>query len=596
MARRQSIQQVLVLILVYGLTFLPITAYSSSPALSRARHPTKTDAPETKVAEPPEAKLAPPLGAPSPEESGQARVREAYGSIPISFVANQGQTDSQVRFMTSGGSYSLFLTGTEAVMVLSKRKANRASLQNDRNDSSDELPMKNVIRMKLAGANSSPELVALNEMPWKTNYFIGNDPEKWQVGVSSYGKIKYQDVYQGVDMVYHGKGRQLEYDFVVAPHVDPSVIRINFDGAETLRINNDGDLLLNLKNGGELRQRAPVIYQEGDNGQERINGRFIIINKRDVGFDVGEYDHGKPLVIDPVLNYSTYLGGGNDDQGNSIAVDTSGNAYVTGQTSSVNFPVANALQSTYGGGASNVFVTKLNAAGTAILYSTYLGGTVVQGQGGDDRGYGIAVDASGNAYITGSTTSSNFPLANPIQSNLNGNNDAFISKLNASGSALVYSTYLGGGAGSYYNQDEGRAIAIDVNGNAYVAGSTKSNDFPIINPVQATNQGGNYNEDAFVAKLNSAGTALIYSTYLGGSGDEHANAIAVDASGYAYVTGSTVSTNFPTANGPQLNFGGGSDAFVTKLSITGTALVYSTYLGGTGYYESGNGIAADHVG
>jgi hypothetical protein len=522
-------------------------------------------------------------------------VTETYGSLPISFVANEGQTDSQVKFLTSGGAYSLFLTGTEAVMVLSKRKARRASLQNDSYDSPDEPPTKSVIRMKLAGANSHPELVALNEMPWKTNYFIGNDPEKWQVGVSSYGTIKYQDVYAGVDMVYHGNHRQLEYDFVIAPGVDPRVIRLNFEGAQTPRISKDGDLILNVKDGGELRQRAPVIYQEGDNGRETINGRFVLVNKREVGFDVGDYDKGRPLVIDPVLNYSTYLGGGNDDQGNSIAVDPSGNAYVTGVTSSLNFPLANPIQSTYGGGVYNVFVTKLNSAGTAILYSTYLGGTVVQGHGGDDRGYGIAVDASGNAYVTGSTTSSNFPTANALQPSLRGYDDAFVSKLSPTGSSLIYSTYLGGVQIDIYHHDVGKAIAVDSAGNAYVAGSTGSTDFPLANPVQASNQGA-YSANAFVTKINSAGTALIYSTYLGGSGGDTVNAIAVDASGYAYVTGSTSSTDFPIANAAQPNFGGGSDAFVTKLSITGTALVYSTYLGGTGSYESGNGIAVDGSG
>jgi len=300
----------------------------------------------------------------------------------------------------------------------------------------------------------------------------------------------------------------------------------------------------------------------------------------ELGFEVGAYDASLPLVIDPTLVYSTYLGGSGFDYGSGIAVDSAGNAYVTGQTYSTDFPTANPFQAARVGGP-DAFVAKLNAAGSALVYSTYLGGN------GDDYGRGIAVDAAGNAYVTGETGSTNFPTANPLQaSNAGGNYDAFVAKLNAAGSALVYSTYLGGS-----DYDYGYGIAVDAAGNAYVTGETFSTNFPTANPLQASNAGG---PNAFVAKLNAAGSALVYCTYLGGSGGDSGQGIAVDAAGNAYVTGETGS-NFPTANPFQASNAGGPDAFVARLNATGSALVYSTYLGGNGN-DHGSAIAVDAAG
>jgi uncharacterized protein (TIGR03437 family) len=338
--------------------------------------------------------------------------------------------------------------------------------------------------------------------------------------------------------------------------------------------------------GSELRLHQPVIYQEINGTRQSVDGSFVIQEENQVGFEVVRYDTSKPLIIDPVLSYSTYLGGSGRDLTFGIAVDSSGNAYVTGSTQSNNFPTANAFQAAYGGGTYDAFVTKLNASGSALVYSTFLGGS-----GGDDWALGIAVDSSGNAYVTGSTQSANFPTANAFQAAFRGSADAFVTKLNADGSALVYSTFLGDGS-------EGYGIDVDSSGNAYVTGRTKSSNFPTANAFQAAIGGGSgtFPGDAFVTKFNAAGSALEYSTYLGGSGNDQGNSIAVDSSGNAYVTGWTASTSFHTANAIQAAYGGGaSDAFVTKLVPTGSALEYSTYLGGSGN-DGGSGIAVDSSG
>jgi len=476
--------------------------------------------------------------------------------------------------------------------------------------------------MRLVGANPNAEARGVEELPGKSNYFIGNDPSKWRTNVPNYAKVEYRDVYPGVDLVYYGNGGQLEHDFVVAPGADPRAIRFAVEGAEKMELDARGDLVLHAS-GTEARFRTPVVYQEAGGLRQEVAGGFVLRGQSafrnpqsEIAFQIGSYDPSRPLVIDPVLVYSTYFTVGQaiavDLSGNAyvcgggtvkkikadgsalvyssviagagctgVAVDASGNAYVTGSTNSTNFPTASPLQSTHGGGY-DAFVAKLNAAGSALVYSTYLGGSDA------DRGYGIAVDSSGNAYITGQTSSTNFPTVGPLQATNSGNYDAFVAKLNAAGSALVYSTYLGGSGYDY-----GYGIAVDSSGNAHVAGQTWSTDFPTASPLQASFGGGI--EDGFVAKLNAAGSALVYSTYLGGSGGEYGYGIAVDSSGSAYVTGYTDSTNFPTVDPLQAANSGAYDAFVAKLNAVGSALVYSTYLGGSGY-DWGTGIAVDSSG
>ncbi|MBI4464852.1 MAG: SBBP repeat-containing protein [Acidobacteria bacterium] len=489
-----------------------------------------------------------------------------------------------------------------------------------------------VLRMRLVGANPAPEITGMEELPGKVNYFIGNDPEKWRTNVATYAKVLYEDVYPGIDVVYYGNQRQLEYDFVVAPGADPRAIRLAFLGtpgqvpsrdrkgavaekeqiprlvalarddrswegrqgkAVPLRLDGQGDLVLGA-GGSELRLHQPVIYQEISGARHRINGNFVIQGTHQVGFEVARYDASKPLVIDPVLDYSTYLGGSGGDLGFGIAVDAAGNAYVAGITRSLNFPTANPYQAAHSGEGdffvvNDAFVTKLDSSGSSLVYSTYLGGDA------DDRGYDIAVDSAGNAYVTGGTDSTNFPTASPLQSTLAGSSDAFVTKLNPDGSALAYSTYLGG------SSEEGLcfacgevahgAIAVDSAGNAYVTGFTFSSNFPTANPFQPAHAGGS--TDAFVTKLSATGAALVYSTYLGGSNErEFGLDITVDADGQAYIAGQTFSTDFPTANPLQATLGGSADAFITKLDAAGSSLLYSTYLGGSGF-DNGFGVAVD---
>jgi hypothetical protein len=856
----------------------------------------------------------------------EARVRASYGRLPLSFEANAGQTDPRVQFLAHGPGYTLFLTPTEAVLALSQPApagglpATPRAGPLDRRGAAAGPPVAAdtaVVRMQIHGGSAAPRAAGLEELPGTVNYLLGNDRGRWHTDIATHARVEYRGVYPGIDLAYYGNQQRLEYDFVVAPGADPGAIRLGYAGADRPATDGQGDLVLHTA-GGDLVQHRPLLYQEVNGVRHEVSGGYVV-RGQEVGFRVGGYDAGRPLIIDPVLSYSTYLGGSGEDYGYGIAVDAAGNAYVTGKTTSVNFPTANPSQPANGGG-TDAFVAKLNASGSALVYSTYLGGS------GGDAGLGIAVDAAGNAYVTGSTTSTNFPTANPLQPalgsyspafkstngggnwsasgtglpnsvtittlaidpltpstlyagtdasgvfkstnggsswsavntglptnlgitalaidpltpstlyagtstwpyggvyksingggnwsaagldglyvtalavdpatpatlyagtwlggafkstdggsswsdidnglpytgfggssvtalalnpvtpstlyvgvdylDLNGYGDvqdfygvfmstdgggswsqslfsftpvsalavdpvtpstlyaskslsagnfravykstnsgstwkvsdtglpdyvaiatlvidpgtpatlyaatsttwpsggvyksingggnwsatsldnlsvtalavnpvtpstlyagvyssfptsnAFVAELNASGSALVYSTYLGGGG-----RDVGSGIAVDGSGNAYVTGSTTSFNFPTANPLQPANGGG---PDAFVAKLNAGGSALVYSTYLGGSGDDGGSGIAVDGAGNAYVTGATTSTNFPTANPLQPTYGGGYfDAFVAKLSASGSALAYSTYLGGSSWDE-GNGIAVDGSG
>jgi uncharacterized protein (TIGR03437 family) len=559
-----------------------------------------------------EPQVAPPSHGAQPGLA-EPQIVANYGKLPLSFEANQGQADGQVKFLSRGRGYTLFLTGTEAVLQLRNadfglRNANRPAFEMGvRNPQSEirnpQLARPVTLRMRLVGANPNAEARGVEELPGKSNYFIGNDPSKWRTNVPTYAKVEYRNVYPGISLVHYGNQRQLEYDFVVSPGADPGAIEFEAEGAERIEIDDAGDLVMHVP-GGQVRQHKPIVYQQIAGHRRDIPGRFVLrdsasrdLSRRSrdphshrVGFEIGSYDSSQPLVVDPVLVYSTYLGGSACANccAVGIAVDSYGNAYVTGQTTATDLATVSPLQPHSGGGWDS-FVAKLNASGSALVYSTYLGGN------GDDRASGIAVDSSGNAYVTGYTESTNFPTASPLQATYGGGHDVFVAKLNPAGSALVYSTYLGG-----YSTDWGYGIAVDSSGNAYVTGYTESTNFPTASPLQASHGGGG--PDAFVAKLNAAGSALVYSTYLGGSGDDRGVGIAVDSSGNAHVTGSTTSTNFPTASPLQATYAGGDcsgrpcpDAFVAKLNPAGSALVYSTYLGGSGRDEPA-GIAVDASG
>jgi hypothetical protein len=539
-----------------------------------------------------------------PDRATQERANETYGKIPLSFEENIGQTDSRVKFISRGSGYSLFLTSQDAVMVLRVPIAEALKdAQHKRTQGANTFG--SVLKVKLAGANNNPRIVGMDQLPGNSNYFIGNDPTKWKTDVPNYGKVKYEQVYPGVDVAYYGNQEQLEYDFIVAPGADPKAIKLSFEGVRRLRVDKNGDLVLAIK-GGEIRQHKPVVYQQVDGRSREVTSRYVLTSKRQVTFEVGGYDVSKPLVIDPVLTYSTYLGGNADERGTAIAVDSSGSAYVTGYTYSLNFPTVSAFQPSWAGGRdtfnnpyADAFVAKLNAQGSAFVYTTSLGGNKPDGASG------IAVDSSGNAYIAGSTESANFPTANALQptfgggtcgsgSNLYPCSDAYLTKLNPTGTALVYSTFLGGS-----NSDGAGDVALDAQGNAYVIGRTSSTNFPTFSPLQPALAGLS---DIFVAKVNAAGSALAYSTYLGGSADDIDGGIALDSAGNAYLTGYTYSTNFPTASPLQATYSGGTcnsspcpDAIVSKLDAAGSTLLYSTYLGGAGG-DNGADIAVDSSG
>ena len=502
-----------------------------------------------------------------------------YGRIATSFEANRGQTDPRVEFLTRGKGVSVFFTPAEVVLALRPRHPG-------------ELLGGAALFLRFAGANPRPPLVGEDELPGKSNYFIGNDPGRWHTEVPTYARLRYGEVYPGVDLVFYGTQEQLEYDLIISPGADPASIVLAFDGATRLAIAADGDLVLHTA-AGDIRQRKPRVYQELDGVRQAIDGRYVVKGRHRVGFEVARYDRRRPLVIDPTLVYSRLVGGTGDDESYGVVVDGTGAAYMAGFTTSSNFPVTAGGFDRSFGGVADVFVAKLNAAGTSLVYSTFIGGS------NDDEAFSIAVDANGAAYVTGYTASSNFPVSSgAVQGTLRGGLDAFILKLSAAGSALLYSTYLGGTAG-----DVGQGIAIDTAGAAYVTGYTASSNFPhTAGVVQGTYRGGV--DDAFVTKVNATGTAFVYSTFLGGVDYDEGVGIAVDQNGAAYVAGQTACpvggscvpgvSDFPRVPSTQPPYGGGTfEGFVAKLNTTGTAFAYSRFLGGTGGSDAALAIAVD---
>ena len=481
-------------------------------------------------------------------------------AVPLFFIANCGQAPPAVRFMAKGSGLTAYFSPGEAVFRVAGRS----------------------VRMQFEGANPSPQVEGMERLPGHANFLIG--PQKdWRPDVPLYGAVVYRDLYPGVDMIYGGEGRDLKSEFVVAPGADPSRIRVRYAGAGGVRVAEDGALAIPV-DGRELRERAPSIYQERSGRRVAVEGRFAVTGDGAVRFQVGDYDVARPLIIDPVLSYSTLLGGSGFDTATALAVDSAGAAYVAGFTESYNFPTANPEQN-FNAGGNDVFVAKFNPSGSGLAYCTYVGGSA------DDRAYGIAVDGNGFAYVTGMTTSANFPVRNALQSHLAGGRTAFVLKLSLAGNSLVFSTYLGGNA-----SDNGNGIALDAAGNAYVVGDTTSINFPATG-MQRGHHGG---QDAFVAKIAADGSRLLYSTYLGGGSDDRGAGIAVDGSGSAYIAGSTYSADFPVASAFQSHNAGGQDAFIARLGTDGNSLVFSTYLGGTGgiaaYPEAAQGIALDSQG
>jgi hypothetical protein len=519
----------------------------------------------------------------------QGRIQSSDSALPLAFEANQGQTDSAVKYLARGNGYTLFLTAQDTVFSLRARSsespsssARRGSLSSTNNPLHHPAPADStaVIQMHLVGASPSPLIAAGDLLPGKSNYFLGNDASKWRSNVPHYARVSYRDVYPGVTMAFHGVQRQPEFDFVLSPNASPVPIRFIFTGQRDLSTDGSGNLLAS-STAGDIVLHKPVAYQEQNGQRQPVDVRFLLHASNQVTFELGNYDHNRELVIDPSISYaySTYLGGTGDDAGYGIAFDSAGNAYVTGQTASVDFPGATNTNKLVG--TADVFVTQITASG-ALGYSTYLGGS-----GSNDSGNGIAVNSAGDAFVTGGTTSSAFPTtAGAYQTTLKGPGNAFITKLSPTG-AISYSTYLGG-----TGTDTALGIALDSSGNAYAVGKTTSANFPTHTALQLTVAGG------FVTKLNSTGGALLFSTYLGGGVGDFASAVALDSSANVYVTGSTSSGSFPNAPTgiiqPQ-NGGGTADAFVASIKTDGSAYNYFTFLGGSDT-DIGNGIAVDSLG
>ncbi|HEV2470716.1 MAG TPA: SBBP repeat-containing protein [Candidatus Sulfotelmatobacter sp.] len=522
-----------------------------------------------------------------------------YGRLPLTFESNRGQASPQVDFISRGPGYRAYLTGKGMVLSLRAGEATASSATHKPSN-----VKRASIQFQLLGSAANPKVVGENQQPGIINYFIGNDPTQWHRNVPIYGQIRYKNVYPGIDLVYYGNHQQLEYDFAVAPKADPRQIRFAITGASSIHVLSDGTLVLGTNN-GELHFQPPVIYQERNGRRVPVKGSFKVSEANRIGFQLAQYDSTQPLVIDPVLLYSTYLGGSGNDQPAGIAVDASGNVYVGGSTDSSDFP-----GSTLGSlpaGTDHAFVAKLDATGSNLIYADYLGGS------GGDYGYAIALDASNNVYVTGSTASSDFPMVNPFQGTYPGSFNAFLSKISADGSSLLYSTYFGGNG-----SDIPSSVAVSQTGEMTIAGYTSSTNLAVANAYQSSassNQGGVYGNYGFVTRFSPDGSSLEFSTYFGGSAnaplscglstcwpqpDSQIMAMAADSSGNSYVTGYTNTSNFPTTSGAYLTTNttqmNASVGFISKFNSAG-ALQYSTYFyGSSGLPMSINAIAVDGAG
>jgi len=504
------------------------------------------------------------LQAAKPETAAAPAMVESLHNLPLAFEWNGGQAPAATDFLARGAGYGVSLSHGNASITLRRAKT--------------VAPV--AIELRLAGARNNPKAAGRQELPGKVNYFIGSLPSRWRTDIPTYGRVEYAGVYPGVDLAYYGRQGRLEYDFIVAPRADPSTIRMVLDGARALRIDAGGNLVLET-GGTPVSFRKPVTYQEIAGARRSVKSDYRLAGSNQVTFALASYDPRYPLIIDPSLVYSTYLGGSGFDYGTAIAVSSAGNAYVTGYTSSLDFPTKDAEQS-YFTSYSAIFVAELSANGASLVYSTYLGGSNY------DYPYSIAVDSTGAAYVTGLTESPDFPVRNALYGSLNGSEDAFVTKFSPGGSALVYSTYLGGSGSDY-----ALSIAVDSGNNAYIAGSSESSDFPTTSGAYQTAAGGSC---SFVAKLNAAGTALTWSTYFGQSCSAQTTAIAIDSQQAVYVTGAAFPGLPVTAGAPQQAFGGGEhDAFIAKFDSGGDSLVYCTYLGGS-QIDTGTSIAVNSSG
>jgi Beta-propeller repeat len=509
-------------------------------------------------------------GAPATSEGssrlpGEARQRllDSYGTLPLSFVPNVGQSDHRVRYFAQGNGFGAYLTPDEIALSFT-RGTNGAAL-----------------RLVPVGANADARLEAERRGTGTVNYFLGN---KRYTSLPTYREIAYKDLWPGIDMVIRGRGGKLKYEFRVAPGADPSRIRLAYGGADAVSLGRAGELSVSTAL-GTLRDSRPHSYQQADGRRVAVDSRYLVNERaKTYGFALGRsYDSRRPLVIDPSLDYATYLGGASNEFGIEATVDSAGSVYVSGQATFSDFPTTMGAFDPSHNGGNDAFVTKLDASGSRLVYSTFLGGSRAE------AGLGITVDANGFAYACGGSGSSDFPTTpGAFDTTHNGNEDGWVAKLDPTGSTLLYSSFIGGSSAA---GDFGYAIAVGGAGNAYVTGGTGGQGFPTTDGAFDTTHNGGL--DAFVAKLNATGSDLMYSTYVGGATKDVAAGIAVGGGGAAYLTGDTDSAGFPTTAGAfDTTYNGGLDAFITKLNATGTGLRYSTYLG-RGADDFGKGIAFD---
>jgi len=519
----------------------------------------------------------------------QGRIASAFSNLPLTFEANRGQTSASAKFIARGSGYSTFLT--TGGLVLSLRSSKTVSPQAiEKGFPSDSSPSsRSILEFNLMGATQNPMIVGENEQTGRVNYFIGKDPKGWHTNVPTYARVRYKNVYPGIDLVYYGNHRQLEYDFEVSASANPNLIQFEIKGANQIQLDHSGNLILTI-NGGDLHFESPVVYQQSQGKRLPLQGGYVLKDATHVGFSVAHFDPTKPLVIDPVLVYSTYLGGRGDDEPHGIAIDSTGSIYVAGDTDSPDFP-GTSVSSLYFGMA-HAFVAKLNASGSSLVYADYLGGDAA------DAASALVLDSADEVYLTGITSSDDFPTVLPYQAALLGTNNAFLSKMSADGSTLLYSSYLGGNG-----SDESTSIALNTSGNIVVGGLTSSTNFPVANPFQSfmlPNQGEVYGNYGFLTEFSSTGASLAYSTYFGGSSMvvqtcwngpcwfppfSIITGLALDAGGNAYVAGYTNTYDFPVSTGAYntTNTIGNNTAvgFVSKFDTSGS-LAYSSYLYGSG--------------
>lgn len=503
--------------------------------------------------------------------------------LPLFFEKNEGQTYENIKYLTRGTGYSFYFTPQEIVMVLQ-----------------DENLSPSILKMSFIGANPKPTIEGIEEGKSRSNYFIGKDSQNWKTNIPHFAKIAYQELYSGIDAIFYGNGEEFEYDLCIAPGTNPQKARFHIDGADQLFTDVEGNLHIVAKGAQELLMHKPFVYQKIDEKLVTVSGEFVLLAQNQVGFSIGSYDMSKELVIDPVLAYSTFLGGSGHDSMRGVAVDNSGSVYVTGQTTSSNFPVTPGVAQPKLERGQYVLISKIDPSKgdkSSLIYSTYLGGH------GNEYAGGIAVDVNGNIFVSGQTDSSDFPVTPGALKTIleTGAKNAFVTKLNSTGSELIYSTYLGGS-----NVDWSNNLDIDSSGKAYVTGVSVSDDFPTTLNAFQPSKPSNAKVTSYISVLDESGSNLIYSTYLGAIGtlgeetEAYGYDIAIDREGFAYVTGLVVGSQFPTSvDAFKANFQGSGNAFVTKINPyanTGAeSLIYSTLLGGASF-DIGRAIAVDENG